>query len=138
MNLSALDVRNGLLARGVELNDGLTVSALDELNVRLGMEIDPVWRELYMTFDGFTGMVMDTRTALCAWPLEQVHIESGQPRSDGRLAFGDYLLDSDTLLGDLRDSARPISYDWDGSVLAEGIMSFWEKFLDGSFDKLGK
>lgn len=135
--LSGREVREKLETRGIELNPGVPSSELDRWEARLGTKIDSVWRQMYGAFNGFQGLVMDTRTAICIWPIEQVHEEAANYRgAGGRLPFADYLLHSDFLMGDLSAARNPIYYEYEGEIISASLTGFLQKLVTGGLDRI--
>jgi hypothetical protein len=134
--ITPVEIKSGLLARGVEVNEGLSDENLREWQSRAGFPIDPFWAALYREFDGFLDWYMDYGTAICVWPLHRIlSYQESYNLPEGQFAFGDYMISSDMLLGDLRNAAAPVVFEIQDWEWAKSAPEFWEKFLAGSFDE---
>ena len=96
-------LRHGLERCGIRLNPGARDTDVAFLEHKLGVNIAPKLRAVYMSFDGFE--LMEPLSKLRLWSIQEI-IESvddpDYPTPPDQHGIGDYLINSDIITTDLR------------------------------------
>lgn len=138
MNHDLQDIKGSLLHRGVELGAPTALGKIETTPSILDVPVGRGFTSVYMEFDGF--LTYDPLSYLRLWSLDE--IKQNQPslgdisgRSESNwLVIGDFLMDSDYIVSDVRKDLSPLRLLHDNRIDAIGIVSFLKALTEGHFD----
>ncbi len=121
-------IRDTLRARGVALNQPVTVDALDKLTRWAGGALHPDVVTLLREFDGFANWDFESASFISVWPVDKAIADDWTKRP--MLAFSDWSLNAiifgfDPLVG------GPIISIEDARQVAPTYREFWTQLLSG-------
>lgn len=128
-------IKSRLLARGVKVRDGLTVSELERIKSE-HLKLHQAVESLYSVFDGFEEGFADDESQISIWPLGKSvqNIKGATEDSSYSRSFADFLIGSNEYATDLTLFPSPITDPESGLVITSDLLSFLEEIAEGKHD----
>ena len=131
-----LHYEKGILEqRKIVLREPATEVAINSTEKTLGVILDPYFKSLYITFDGFEDA--DFKSQINIWDVAKLCAEghlSTKFLGVRYHAIGDLTIESDFILACLEDSEKSIILLNDRKILAESLPLFLSYLVSGRYD----